>query len=332
MSSKKNGLAFVNDFGNKFLMDVIYKLSKWLIQKVPLFTEAPVLLVVGLATFLNVKTIVAQLIIVLIIIGFFVLLLILKSKSREDEKESQKVSAEEIKTCMYVASGYGRLKYIKIVSALKEGNTNPLFKALHLFKFTRFRLNDENVFLEKSNYAFLQVSFIIRNQANELAIFQRLGEELSSLPKLLTGCSILRSFSPATLRRGYLIESILYKIGLRTVDDIVSIRPFGIGYTESTKEKSNYISYFFIIYELVVKNVPVAGHRYGDNQDINKPGEMLLGFYPLDSYELSECKFKNSLDRKILGILNGEVDMRLPYNPGECLFIPTSIDILKIRI
>ncbi|MFA6660921.1 MAG: hypothetical protein WCS62_04865 [Bacilli bacterium] len=332
MSSKKNGLAFVSDFGNKLLMDIIYKLGKWFIQKVSLITETLALLVLGLATFLKVKLIVAQLIIVLMIIGFFVLLLILKSKSRADEKESQKPSAEEIKTGMYVASRYGRMKYINIISALKVGNTKPLFKALHLFKFTRFRLNDENVFPVKSDYAFLQASFIVRNQANELAIFQRLGKELSSLPKLLTGCSILRSFSPATLRRGYLIESILYKIGLKSEDDIMSIRPYGIGYNETTKENSNFISYFFIIYELVVKTAPEAMHRYGDNQEINKPGEKFLGFYPLNSYELSECKFKGSLDRKILGRLNRDEEMRSADNPGECLFIPSDIDVLKIRI
>lgn len=332
MSNKKNWFTFITEFGNKFLLDVIYKLGKWFVQKVSLFKEALTLLIAALATFLGVRPIIAQLIIVLIIICLFVLLLVLKSKSREDEQESQKPYAEEIKSGMYVASGYGRSKYVKIVSALREGNTKPLLNSLHLFKFTRFKLNDENVFHVKSKYAFLQASFIIKNQANELAIFQREGKELSSLPKLLTGCSILRSFSPATLRRGYLIQSILYKIGLKSEDDIASIRPFGIGYNETTKENSNYISHFFIIYELVVNTSPEAMHRYGDNKEINKPGEKFLGFYPLDSYKLSECNFKGRLDQKVLSKLNNEKEIQSPESHGECLLIPTDKDVLKIRI
>ncbi|MDD3283176.1 MAG: hypothetical protein PHY41_06860 [Candidatus Cloacimonetes bacterium] len=47
MSNKKNGLAFVSDFGNKLLLDVIYKLGKWFIQKVSLTKKALALLGLG---------------------------------------------------------------------------------------------------------------------------------------------------------------------------------------------------------------------------------------------------------------------------------------------
>ncbi len=332
MSSKKLDLSFLSDFGNILLVDVIYKLGKWLVQEVPIVGETLALLVVGLATFLGVKPFIAQIIIVGTSICLFVLIMIFKNKSRKDEKKSQDPAADEIKTGMYVESGYGRKKRIHIVSALKDGNPQPLINALHRFKVVRFKLNEENVYSEKSQYAFLQVSFIIRNKDNEVAIYQRLGRELSPLPKLLTGCSILRSFSPATLRSRYLIESIIHRIGLENKDDIKSINPFGIGYNETTKENQNYISYFFIIYELVVDKVPEPMRRYGDNLKIQKPGEKFLGFFPVGSEEFSNCSFKGRLDNKIIGILNGEGDVQPPDSMGECLFVPSDKDVLKINM
>lgn len=276
--------------------------------------------------------------IIINVIAVLVLVLILFLTDRRQkamEKKSMGERASDYKCVLKASSGMNRSRIIDIYEGLKDEDPRPLFDYLKRFR-CRFipDLDAENIHERKSEFAYLQISFIVKNKQGEIAVYHRFGEELSSLPKLLSGCSVLKSFSPASLRKPYLIESILHKVGLRDKNSLREIKPLGIGYNETTKENLAPIRYFFVIYQIVVDPAPQPMHRSGDSKIVNKPGEQLLGFFKPDLQSFSGFEFKGKLDKKIIDHI---IDAGTPVeedktdiSPGDCIFFPSDTDVLKI--
>ena len=197
----------------QFFQSLFVDCLKMLILPATLFMSAKIL-----NNFLNMKPIVAQSLNCIIIVSISILLIFvcntICTKLRH-EKISKSNFAKDYKCAMDITTDKNRKKWINIVTSLQMKDIKPLVKSLNDFHYIKLmNLTEENVFKIRSNNAYLQISFIIKNTAGEYAVFQRVGNQLSTLPQVLSGYSILRSFSPATLRKSYIISTIMNKIGV----------------------------------------------------------------------------------------------------------------------
>jgi hypothetical protein len=156
----------------------------------------------------------------------------------------------------------------------------------------------------KAIFGILQVSCVVIDAENRVAVFKRPKKEKTGVDKITFGYSILRSWSPLEINMRAIQSQFISRTGFKHGDRL-DISLFGAGYNELPTRDRFSPAYLFLVYKAACESdsLPVGVHGATDK----KAGEEFIGFFEPKALWRQEVKsggevitFEGGMDRLIL--------------------------------